>query len=132
MRVHLCPKCGGESVRIHRRLVDRLHGVLLPATRFRCTTFQCGYERNVRRTVSTKRKLVLVSAGLLGATLAGVLAIEFDLPLPVASSPAVLDANTSLVQYWAEPNLSRSVVVLPTPPFLFDRQHDFGIASGTR
>lgn len=131
MRVHVCPKCGGESVRIHRRLLDRLHGVFLPARRFRCTALQCQYECNARRTVSAKRKLALATAGLMGVTFAGVLAIDGDLPLPFASSTDVSDAHTSVVQYGADPGVSRSLVAFPAQPALFDRQHDFGAASGT-
>ncbi len=134
MRVHECPECGGESVRIRRRLVDRLHGVFLPARRFRCSTLQCQYEGNVRRTVSTNRKLALACAGLLGAMLVGALAIdtELDFASHTSTSTEVLDANAGLVENWVDPSLSRGLAALPAQPFLGDLQHDSGAAWGTQ
>ena len=114
MCVNVCPKCGGESIRIHGRLVDHLHGVFLPARRFRCYNFLCQYEGKVRKSVSPQRMLARASAGLLGATLAGIWAIDIDLPF--ASYTEVLDANVSLEQYWIDNRFSRSSVALPAQP----------------
>lgn len=114
MRVNVCPKCGGESIRIHGRLVDRLHGVFLLARRFRCYNFLCQYEGNVRKSVSPQRMLALASADLLGATLVGIWAIDIDSPF--VSYTELLDANVSLEQYWIDNRLSRSSVALLAQP----------------
>ena len=41
-----CPHCGGETTRIHRRLFDRLIGVLFDVgiRRYRCRDEQCGWK----------------------------------------------------------------------------------------
>lgn len=134
MRVHACPECGGESVRIRRRLIDRLHGVFLPARRFRCSSLQCQYEGNVRRTVSTKRKLALACAGLLGAMLVGALAIDADsyFASQTSTSTESFDAVAGLVQYRVDPSLSRGLATLPAQSFVVDLQHDSGAAAGTK
>ena len=76
MRVRSCPKCGGDFVRVHRRIRDRLRSVILPVRRYRCSGLQCQYEANVPKTLSTKHKLALCFAGILGATLVGALTIQ--------------------------------------------------------
>ena len=135
MRVHECPKCGGESVRIRRRLIDRLHGVFLPARRFRCSAMQCQYEGNVRRTVTAKRRLALTSVALLGALLVGALAMDTDLHF-ASHAPAyteVSDADASLVEYWVDPRLFHGLAALPAQSFLLDLQHEqLGAAAGTK
>ena len=49
----VCPHCGGNLTRIHRRPVDRLLSVFVPARRFRCVNFRCIWEGNVRRSRCT-------------------------------------------------------------------------------
>lgn len=39
-----CPRCGGEIHRVHRRLRDRIIGVLVPARRYRCSNRECRWE----------------------------------------------------------------------------------------
>ena len=48
-----------------------------------------------------------------------------------AQPSLLLGANTSLVEYWADPGLSRSLA-LPAQPSLFNLQQDSGAASGTK
>ena len=43
-----CPECGGELIQIRRRPIDRLLSAIVPVSRFRCSTMQCGYEGNLR------------------------------------------------------------------------------------
>lgn len=45
---HPCPKCGGDLARIPRRLTDRLTSLLLPKHRYRCYSFSCQWEGNIR------------------------------------------------------------------------------------
>jgi hypothetical protein len=134
MRVHACPKCGGEAFRIRRRPIDRLCGVFLPARRFRCSALQCQYEGNVRKTITTKRKLALTCAGLLGAALVGALAIDTDLYFaPPASEPTEpMDANANLVEYWVGPSSSRDFATLPAQSYPVNPRHDSGVAAGMK
>ena len=76
MRVRSCPKCGGDFVRVHRRIRDHLQSVIVPVRRYRCSSLECQYEANVPKTLSTKHKLALCFAGVLAATLAGALAMH--------------------------------------------------------
>ena len=76
MRVRSCPKCGGDFVRIHRRIRDRLHSVIVPVRRYRCSSSECQHEANVPKTVSTKHKLALCFAGVLAPALAGAVAMH--------------------------------------------------------
>ena len=76
MRVRSCPKCGGDFVRIHRRIPDRLLCLIVPVRRYRCSSLECQYEANVPKTLSTRHKLALCFAGVLAATLAGALAMQ--------------------------------------------------------
>lgn len=43
-----CPQCRGSVHRMHRRPLDRLRSFVSPVHRFRCETFGCGWEGNVR------------------------------------------------------------------------------------
>jgi hypothetical protein len=43
-----CPNCGGELVRIRRRVIDRLLSAFVPVRRFRCSMLECGHEGNLR------------------------------------------------------------------------------------
>ena len=43
-----CPQCKGPTIRVARRQVDRLSTWLVPARRYRCQSFHCQWEGNVR------------------------------------------------------------------------------------
>ena len=134
MRVYVCPKCGGESIRVRRRLIDRLQSVLLPARRVRCGSMPCQYEGNVRRTASPKRKLTLASAGLLGATLVVALIMDSDWYLASRISASTEDLNTKarLMDYGADPSRARGLVALPAQSFLVELKHASGADSGAK
>lgn len=44
-----CPECHGATLRVWRRPVDRLTTFLSPARRYRCQSFQCQWEGNIRQ-----------------------------------------------------------------------------------
>jgi hypothetical protein len=44
-----CPECQGATLRIWRRPVDRLSALLMPSRRYRCQSFQCQWEGNIRQ-----------------------------------------------------------------------------------
>ena len=44
-----CPECQGAVLRIWRRPVDRLSAFLMPTRRYRCQSFQCQWEGNLRQ-----------------------------------------------------------------------------------
>jgi hypothetical protein len=124
MRIHECPKCGDALIRVHRRPLDRLQSVVLPVRRFRCAGFQCQHEGNLRRTVSTKRKLTLASAGLLCAMLAGAFALGSDLYWPSHISISAENLDTSLVSYWADARPCQGLVAPPAQPYVVEPQCD--------
>jgi hypothetical protein len=126
MHIHECPKCGGALIRVHRRPLDRLQSVVLPVRRFRCDAFHCRYEGNLRRTVSTKRKLTLASAGLLGAMLAGALGLHSILPWTSHISISAENSDTSLVPHWADARLCQGVVAPAAQPYFGDPQCESG------
>ena len=41
---HACPRCGAETVRVHRRLIDRLMSRDKPRRRYRCQALHCQWE----------------------------------------------------------------------------------------
>jgi hypothetical protein len=41
---HVCPICGGNLRRLHRRWRDRLLSLLVPVARYRCRDRECGWE----------------------------------------------------------------------------------------
>ncbi|MBP6850872.1 MAG: hypothetical protein KA164_04675 [Rhodoferax sp.] len=43
-----CPQCKGPTIRVARRQVDRLSTWMVSARRYRCQSFQCQWEGNVR------------------------------------------------------------------------------------
>ncbi len=43
-----CPQCLGYTVRIHRRLSDRVLSLVKPVQRYQCQKYFCGWEGNVR------------------------------------------------------------------------------------
>ncbi len=43
-----CPDCNTAMFRVWRRPVDRLSAWLVPTRRYRCQSFQCQWEGNVR------------------------------------------------------------------------------------
>lgn len=45
----VCPLCQGGLMRIGRRPVDRFASWFTPARRYRCVSFHCQWEGNVRR-----------------------------------------------------------------------------------
>ena len=45
----VCPRCGGEVVRISRRLIDRVVSLVRPVQRYRCTASQCQWAGNLSR-----------------------------------------------------------------------------------
>jgi hypothetical protein len=70
---YICPKCGGRSVRMHRRFGERLLSLVSPVRRYACTNQLCAHEAVVlKNSALTQRPLVAV-AGMIGATLAGAL-----------------------------------------------------------
>jgi hypothetical protein len=44
-----CPRCRGQLLRVHRRLVDRVSSWFTPVRRYRCLSFRCQWEGNARR-----------------------------------------------------------------------------------
>jgi len=46
--VHACPVCQGALQRTWRRPVDRFLGHFVPLQRYRCATFTCQWEGNIR------------------------------------------------------------------------------------
>ena len=45
---HVCPKCHGHLSRIPRRVIDHMLSFFVPIQRYRCATFACQWEGNVR------------------------------------------------------------------------------------
>jgi len=45
-----CPNCGATPVREQRRLVDRLHSLIVPVKRYRCENFACQWVGNIADT----------------------------------------------------------------------------------
>ena len=45
---HRCPKCGGHMSRVKRRLLDHLFSLFVPTQRYRCRSFSCQWEGNLR------------------------------------------------------------------------------------
>lgn len=43
-----CPQCLGYTVRIHRRLSDRLISLVTPVQRYQCQKYFCGWEGSLR------------------------------------------------------------------------------------
>ena len=43
-----CPRCDGAVIRMPRRFVDRLVSIVVPVHRFRCRSFGCNWEGNLR------------------------------------------------------------------------------------
>jgi hypothetical protein len=51
-----CPVCGTELTRIRRRFIDRLVSAVRPVRRYRCHSFACHWEGNLRcRANATER-----------------------------------------------------------------------------
>lgn len=46
-----CPECRGATQRVWRRPVDRLSALLKPARRYRCQSFRCQWEGNIRQSM---------------------------------------------------------------------------------
>lgn len=44
-----CPECQGATFRVWRRPVDRVSAFLMPTRRYRCQSFQCQWEGNIRQ-----------------------------------------------------------------------------------
>lgn len=42
-----CPVCGGYSIRIRRRRIDRLMSLFTPAYRYSCQYYYCKWEGNI-------------------------------------------------------------------------------------
>lgn len=94
---HVCPKCHGRFVRMHRRFADRLLSMFHPVRRYGCTNHQCRYEAVLWRRHSLTQRPIFAAAGLAGAALAG--AVVMAVGLYVASDDStraqVRDAYTS-------------------------------------
>lgn len=45
---HRCPRCSGRTFRTARRPIDRFFSGITPVQRFRCESFRCQWEGNVR------------------------------------------------------------------------------------
>ena len=45
---HTCPKCEGHLSRVPRRAIDRLMSFFQPVQRYRCNSFTCQWEGNLR------------------------------------------------------------------------------------
>ncbi len=43
-----CPRCASDLLRIRRRPVDRVAGWFAPSRRYRCQSFRCQWEGNLR------------------------------------------------------------------------------------
>ena len=43
-----CPKCGKNLKRVHRKLTDKLIGVVVSVTRYRCQSHNCDWEGLLR------------------------------------------------------------------------------------
>ena len=52
-----CPQCLGYTVRVHRRLSDRLLSIVKPVQRYQCQKYFCGWEGNVRVNAHTKTSI---------------------------------------------------------------------------
>jgi len=44
----ICPECQGPAERIPRRWIDRLTSLILPRHRYRCRSWVCRWEGNLR------------------------------------------------------------------------------------
>ncbi len=42
-----CPVCGGYTVRIRRRKIDRLTSIFTPVYRFSCQYYYCQWQGNI-------------------------------------------------------------------------------------
>jgi hypothetical protein len=60
---HACPDCGGSTIRIKRRLRDRLISQFCAVHRYRCEQLGCCWEGNLR-VGATPRVKQLHVAGL--------------------------------------------------------------------
>lgn len=58
----LCPKCGSNLRRIHRRPVDRALSLAYPVSRFRCSNHDCRWQGNMAETGKAKQRLLEVLA----------------------------------------------------------------------
>ena len=45
--LHGCPKCDGPIYRIPRRSIDRVLSLISPKHRYRCGSWDCGWEGNL-------------------------------------------------------------------------------------
>ena len=50
-----CPDCGADLDRIPRRFIDRVSSLLFPSQRYRCRTFACRWEGNLRELRQVER-----------------------------------------------------------------------------
>lgn len=45
---HFCPKCHNPIYRVRRRFIDRLGSLFVPCHRYRCHSFGCHWEGNLK------------------------------------------------------------------------------------
>jgi hypothetical protein len=64
----ICPRCGDDLIRVHRRGVDRLVDVVVPVRRYGCPRSNCRYSalsvspRRLAERIARSRTVLLVLA----------------------------------------------------------------------
>ena len=48
--IPVCPECHSGLNRVRRRFIDRLLSLVYPVHRYRCRSFDCNWEGNLRYT----------------------------------------------------------------------------------
>ena len=46
---HICPVCGGYSVRIPRRHIDHFRSLFSLVHRYKCQNYHCQWQGNIRK-----------------------------------------------------------------------------------
>jgi len=45
----MCPKCGGNTVRIQRRSIDHFRSLFGLVSRYKCISYDCKWKGNIRK-----------------------------------------------------------------------------------
>ena len=109
-----CPECHGATQRVWRRPVDRLSAFLMPTRRYRCQSFQCQWEGNIRQGARTPPDSTFASDAPSDAS---GLSRVFLLSMAIALAAAAFIVVATYTD-WLEPGgVLVSATAKPSPPF---------------